>query len=131
MFIVYLVRFRLLSDHLFAKKLLTRLTISLATLCFGYLLLYLFPVLALGLIASIPDILSVQASRHLLWLYSPVSVGPGSETEDRFSNVAASVKCAGFCSCSGRKRHNLYRLCIDDGFLSKSICSNQMHYCCN
>ena len=30
-----------------------------------------------------------QASDHLLWLYSPVCVGPGRKPEDRFSHNVA------------------------------------------
>ena len=32
-----------------------------------------------------------QASSHLLWLYSPVCVGPGRNPEDRFSQNEAQI----------------------------------------
>ena len=32
-----------------------------------------------------------KASRHLLWLHSPVCVGPGQEPEDRFSHNKAQI----------------------------------------
>ena len=41
-------------------------------LCFSFILYYLNP--------------KFQASSHLLWLYSPVCVGPGRKPEDRFSH---------------------------------------------
>ena len=35
--------------------------------------------------------LKFQASSHLLWMYSPVSVGPGRKHEDRFSHKEAQI----------------------------------------
>ena len=32
-----------------------------------------------------------QASSHLVWLYSPVCVGPGRKPEDRFSHNEAHI----------------------------------------
>ena len=32
-----------------------------------------------------------QASSHLLWLYSPVCVGPGRKPDDRFSHNKAHI----------------------------------------
>ena len=33
----------------------------------------------------------IQASSHLLWLYSPVCVGPGGNPEDQFSHNEAQI----------------------------------------
>ena len=46
-------------------------------------------------------ILKVQASSHLLRLYSPVCVGPGRKTEDRFSHYVVHI-----CSSKNELLHS-------------------------
>ena len=49
-----------------------------------------------------------KASSHLLWLYSPVCVGPGRKTERWFSHDAAHL-C---CSCLCRQSWLCHNICI-------------------
>ena len=39
---------------------------------------------------------AISSSSHLLWLLSPVCVGPGRNPEDRFSHNEAHIETMGF-----------------------------------